>query len=108
MSASKLGQSDPFKPVTVKSRTNVLDLSADAVHIRKNGIEFRMFEAIPIWTEMTIKLDTPFEDKSFVANGVVVACNGNRHIGFIVSIMFTELSLPEKARLQLLALSSLA
>ena len=108
MSASKIGQSNPFKPVTVKSQTNVLDLSADAVQIRKNGIEFRMMDPIPIWTEMTVKLDTPFEDKSFEANGVVVACNGNRHTGFVVSIMFTDLSLPEKARLQLLALSSLA
>lgn len=108
MSASKLSKSDPFKPVTVRSQAKRLDLAADAVRIRKNGIEFRSIDSIPAWTEMTITLETPFEDKSFEANGVVVACNGNRHAGFMVSMIFTNLSLPDKARLQLLALSSLA
>lgn len=108
MSASKLGKSDPFKPVTVKSQAVRLDLAANAVRIRKNGIEFQSHAAIPMWTEMTVALETPFESKQFEANGVVVACNGNRHSGFTVSMLFTNLSLPEKARLQLLAFSSLA
>jgi len=108
MSASKLGKSDPFKPVTVKSQAMRLDLAANAVRIRRNGIEFRSHTGIPMWTEMTVALETPFESKQFEANGVVVACNGNRHAGYMVSMLFTNLTLPDKARLQLIAFSSLA
>jgi len=108
MSASKLGKSDPFKPVTVHAQTTRLNLSADAVQIRKNGIEFRSNSPIPVWTEMTVALKTAFDPRKFEANGVVVACGGNRHSGYIISMVFTDLSLPEKARLQLLAFSTLA
>jgi hypothetical protein len=108
MSASKLGKSDPFKPVTVHAQTTRLQLCADAVRIRRNGIEFRNDWAIPMWTEMTVALETAFDPKKFEANGVVVACNGNRHSGYTISMLFTDLSLPEKARLQLLAFSTLA
>ena len=108
MSASKLGKSDPFKPVTVSAQTTRLQLAANAVRIRKNGIEFPSASAIPMWTEMTVTLETAFDPKKFEANGVVVACNGNRHSGYTISMVFTDLSLPDKARLQLLAFSTLA
>ena len=108
MSASKLGKKDPFRPVTVSSTAASLHLAADAVRIRKNGIEFRSQSEMPMWTEMTVSLETPFESRKFEANGVVVACNGNRHSGYLVSLIFTNLTLPDKARLQLLAFSSLA
>jgi len=108
MSASKLGKSNPFQPVTVLSQGIKLSLSSDGVQIRKNGIEFKSETTIPVWTEMTVALETPFEEKRFEANGVVVACNGNRHTGYTVSMVFTDLSLPDKARLQLLAYSTLA
>ena len=108
MSASKLGNNDPFHPVTVSSQTKSLHLSADSVRIRKNGIEFSSGSELPMWTEMTVSLETPFESRKFEANGVVVACNGNRHSGYTVSLIFTDLTLSDKARLQLLAFSSLA
>ena len=108
MSASKLGRSDPFNPVTVHSQTKRLSLSENAVRIRRNGIEFRSDMAIPVWTEMTVALETPFDPKKFEANGVVVDCHGNRHAGYAIALVFTNLSLPDKARLQLLAFSSLA
>jgi hypothetical protein len=108
MSASKLGKADPFKPVTVKSQTTRINLASNEVRFRKNGIEFSSLEAIPMWHEMTVTLETPFEQKRFEANGVVVSCHGNRHAGYVVSMVFTNLSLPEKARLKLLELSSLA
>jgi hypothetical protein len=108
MSASKLGKSDPFKPVTVRAHTTRLNLSADTVRIRKNGIEFRCDSPIPMWTEMTVTLETAVDPAKFEANGVVVACAGNRHSGYSISMVFTDLTLPEKARLQLLAFSTLA
>jgi hypothetical protein len=108
MSASKLGKSDPFKPVTVSAQTTRLQLSANAVRISKTGIEFPSESAIPMYTEMTVTLETAFDPKKIEANGVVVACNGNRHSGFTIAIAFTHLSLPDKARLQLLAFSTLA
>jgi len=108
MSASKIGKNDPFRPVTVSSPGTSLHLSADAVQIRKNGIEFRCDSEMPMWTEMTVSLETPFESRRFEANGVVVACSGNRHTGYTVSLIFTDLSLHDKARLKLLAFSSLA
>lgn len=108
MSASKIDQNDPFRPVTVKAETASLHLSADSVQIRKNGIEFRSDKEMPMWAEMTVALETPFESRKFEANGVVVACHGSRHAGYMVSLIFTDLTLPDKARLQLLAFSSLA
>jgi PilZ domain len=108
MSASKLGKSDPFRPVTVQTQTTRLSLSASAVQIRKNGIEFQTATPIPDWTEMTVVLETPFEPKKIETNGVVVACKGNRHTGYTVSMVFLNLSLPDQARLQLLAFSTLA
>lgn len=108
MSASKLGKNDPFRPVTLQALTTRLSLSADAVRFRKNGIEFRSASPLPVWTEMTVALETPFDTKTFEANGVIVACNGNRHVGYTILMIFTNLTLPDKARLQLLAFSSLS
>lgn len=108
MSASKIGKSDPFKPVSVKGQALRLDLTANAVRIRKNGIEFQTGKPIQAWTEMTVMLESPDAAEKFEGNGVVVACNGNRHSGFVVSVVFTNLSLPDQARLQLLAFSTLA
>jgi hypothetical protein len=108
MSASKIGKSDPFKPVTVQGQAIRLDLTANAVRIRKNGIEFQTGKPISVWTEMTVALESPDASEKFEGNGVVVACNGNRHSGYVVSLVFTSLSLPDQARLQLLAFSTLA
>ena len=108
MSASKIGKSDPFKPVTVKGKAIRLNLTANAVRIHKNGVEFQTGKPIPAWTEMTVALESPDASEKFEGNGVVVACNGNRHSGYVVSLVFANLSLPEQARLQLLAFSTLA
>ena len=39
-----------------------------------------------MWTEMTVDLQLP-GTKSFSCSGVVVACTGNRHTGFNVSLV---------------------
>jgi hypothetical protein len=108
MSASKDGSNGFFHPLTVQARTTLLSLPAGAVRIRKNGIEFRSDASIPVWTEMTVAIKTASEAKRFQATGVVVACHGSRHAGYIVSMLFTGLSRQAQARLDSLAFSTLA
>src|SRR5438132_250338 len=54
MSARKIDGVELLQPITVQSDGTRLDLSASALTIRKNGIEFRTNSAIPAWTEMTV------------------------------------------------------
>ena len=108
MSARKLSNTELLPPVTVQSQTTRLSLLASTVRIRKNGIEFRAESPIPVWTEMTVSLETPLDPKKLNCTGVVVACTGNRHAGYSVSMVFTSLSRQAQARLNLLAFSTLA
>jgi hypothetical protein len=108
MSARKVDSADFFQPVTVQSEGTRLDLPASALTFRKNGIEFRAQEPIPAWTEMTVSLQTPGEAKRLNCTGVVVACNGSRHTGYAVSMVFTNLSRQAQLRLHNLAYSPLA
>jgi hypothetical protein len=75
------------------------------VRIRKNGIEFRSTESIPVWAEMTVAMQTPADSKKVNFTGVVVACNGNRHSGYLVSLLFTSVSKQAQARLNSLTLA---
>ena len=76
-----------------------LTLPAEAVRVRKTGIEFRSREAIPPWTEMTVSLQRPGESKKINCSGVIVACDGNRLQGYAISMLFTNLSPQTQARL---------
>ena len=97
MSASK-SKSDLFRTLTVQSSGTLLNLSPTAFRIRKNGIEFKSNTEIASWTEMTVDLQLP-GTKSFTCTGVVVACTGNRHAGYNVSLVFTSLSKQAQERL---------
>jgi len=108
MSARKIVSTELFQPVTVQSQTTRLDLGANALTFRKNGIEFRTNEPIPAWTEMTVSLQTPGDTKRFNCTGVIVACTGSRHTGYSVSMVFTNLSRQAQLRLHNLAYSPLA
>jgi hypothetical protein len=79
--------------------TQCLTLPAEAVRVRKNGIEFRSRDAIQPWTEMTLSLQRTGETKKIHCTGVIVACNGNRREGFVISMLFTNLSRQSQARL---------
>ncbi len=105
MSARKLECLQPFQPVTVQARQTRLSLAPSEVRIRKNGVEFRSTTAISPWTEMTVKLQSTKDAGRVHCTGVVVACNGNRHNGYTVSMVFTSLSKQSQARLDLLAYS---
>lgn len=99
MSARKIDSTTLPQPVTIQTRTTRLDLPASSVCIRKNGIEFRSETPIPVWTEMTVALQTPSDSRKVNFSGVVVACGGNMHSGFMVSLLFTNLSRQAQARL---------
>lgn len=108
MSASKLDASSAFKPVTVESSELQLSLPSNAVRVHKNGIEFRAAKPIAVWKEMTVSLVSPDDPRKLDFNGVVVACNGNRHSGFVISMVFTSLSRQSQERLANMAQSRLA
>ena len=104
MSAKKFVGSPSFeKPVTVVARQASLELSADTVSIHKSGIEFRSPTAFNEWSEMTVSLSSPLDGTKISANGVIVACSGNKHAGFHVSMLFTDLSPQAQARLGAMA-----
>ena len=76
-----------------------LNLPAEAVRVRKTGIEFRSREAIQPWTEMTVSLQRHGDTRKIHCAGVIVACHGNRHEGYTISMLFTNLSRQTQARL---------
>ncbi len=96
MSARKTTSPDllAFAPTT----TQCLTLPAEAVRVRKNGIEFRSKDAFQPWTEMTLSLQRPDGSKKIHCTGVIVACDGNRHQGYTISMLFTNLSRQSQAR----------
>jgi hypothetical protein len=104
MSARK---TDPaiFSPSRENSPETRLSLPANAVRIRRNGIEFLSAKPMPVWSEMTIELHSDRADGKVRANGVVIECNGSRAAGYSVSIMFLKLSRQAEAGLSLLAQS---
>lgn len=96
MSARKL---DSGSFGVVPRTTQCLTLPSTAVVVRKNGIEFRNSDAIQTWTEMTVSLQGPNPARKVKFTGVVVACNGNRHEGYQISMLFTHVSRLSQARL---------
>ena len=107
MSARKI---DPglFQPITVQTQTTQLNLPAHAVRLRRNGIEFASFSPMATWTEMVITLQLPLNGKRLHCSGVVVSCEGTRHTGFQISMLFTSVSNQVQAELDTLARSGLA
>jgi hypothetical protein len=97
MSASKT-KSDLLQTITVQSSATVHHLSPSSFRIRKSGIEFKSQEEVAMWTEMTVDLQLP-GTKAFSCGGVVVACKGNRHAGYNVSLVFTSVSKQAQERL---------
>ena len=85
-----------FEPTAIQCLT----LPAEAVRVRKNGIEFRSREFFQPWTEMTLSLQRTGESKKVNCTGVIVACDGNAQQGYVVSMLFTNLSRQSQARLQ--------
>ncbi|MCS1410795.1 MAG: hypothetical protein M2R45_03990 [Verrucomicrobia subdivision 3 bacterium] len=89
MKSSKLDTSGVFDPVTVTNKEMELSLPAHSVHLQNNGIEFLSLSEVPLWTELAIHLQSPTQAGKIQCNGIVVGCIGNKHAGYVVSIIFT-------------------
>jgi len=100
MSTSKLDTSGVFdqQPQSEVSLT----LSSNAIKFRRNGIEFLSSKAVPVWSEMTIDIQSP-DAKKVRGSGVVVACDGCHKSGYVVSFVFMNLSRQAQERLGVLA-----
>jgi hypothetical protein len=108
MSARKIDGSGSLpQQVTVEARQTRLMLSPQSVIIHKNGIEFRSTGAFSPWTEMTVTLQSPHDSAKVHCNGVVIACTGNKHTGYHVSMVFTSVSKQAQARLSQMAYAQL-
>lgn len=108
MSARKVQSTDSFQQVTVEARQTRLSLSPASVIIHRNGIEFRSAAPFSEWAEMTLTLQSPADGGRVHCTGVVIACTGNRHVGYHVSMVFTGLSKQAQARLTTMAFAPLA
>ena len=101
------GISNFEQPVTVEAPQTRLELSADKVVIHKSGVEFRSPTPFHPWSEMTVSLQSPGDGGKLNCSGVVISCQGNKHTGFNVSLIFTSLSRQAQARLANMARSEL-
>jgi hypothetical protein len=99
MSARRAEFAGGLHHVTVQARQTRLALSPDAVVLHKGGIEFRSPTPFSAWTEMTLTLQSPGDNGRVHCNGVVIACTGNKHTGYHVSMVLTGLSKQAEARL---------
>ena len=106
MSAKKIGAIDGFGFQTASVPTR-LSLPANAVRIHSNGIEFHTDKPIAAWKEMTIAVESPFTIRKIHCTGVIVACSGNRHAGYNVSMLFTHISKQSQHLLSFLSSSRL-
>src|SRR3974390_308788 len=103
MSARKVESTSFQQHVTVEARQTRLVLSPGSVIIHKSGIEFRSATPFSSWAEMTITLQTPADGGRVNCNGVVIACTGNKHAGYHVSMIFTSMTKQAQARLSTMA-----
>jgi hypothetical protein len=105
MSAGRIVRRSP--PREAASPATTLNLPAGSVTIRKNGIEFVSAKPLAPWTEVTLDIESPLERRKVTCRGVVVACDGNRHAGYQVALLFLGLTPQIQQRLESLALSDL-
>jgi hypothetical protein len=107
MSARTIHGTGSLPQVTVEARQTSLSLSPGSVIVHRSGIEFRSATPFAAWTEMTMTLQSPGDAGRLHCTGVVIACTGNKHAGYHISMVFTGLSKQAQARLATLANSQL-
>ena len=105
---SKLDTSGAFESFSLQSGEAELTIPRDFIRFRQNGVEFKSAKPIDAWKELTVAFQSPGETKPVRCTGVIVACNGNRHAGYIISMVFLNLSRQSQEQLDLLAFSQLA
>ena len=107
MSARRIETTNPLPQVTVEARQTRLTLPPESVVVSKNGIEFRSATPFPLWNEMTMTLQPARGEGRINCNGVVISCSGNKHTGYIVSMLFTGLSRQAQQRLSTMGYAGL-
>lgn len=80
-----------------------LTLCANTLKFRKNGVEFLSHKPFPVWSEMTVDIESA-DGRKVRGSGVVVSCEGTKHNGYVVSFIFMNLSKQSQERLSSLAL----
>lgn len=60
-----------------------------------------------LWAEMVVSLMSPRDASKVQCNGVVVACAGNKHTGYHISMLFTGITRQAEATLHSMARSDL-
>lgn len=100
-------ESGAVQRVVVEALQTRLSLSPEAVIFHQSGMEFRSGSPFSVWAEMTLTLHSPGDGGGIHCNGVVIACTGNKHSGYHVSLVFTGLSRQAQARLSTLAVTQL-
>jgi hypothetical protein len=80
--------------VVVESGDQRVDIAGDHVRMRRNGVEFWSPTPFELWTEMTVAMGGPGGWVEKRGSGVVVACEGDRHRGYAVCVLFLD-SVPE-------------
>jgi len=108
MSARKIGSIGSLQQkITVTARQAHLELSADTAAVHKNGIEFRSPTPLNEWAEMTVTISSPRDGSKLNCSGVVVACSGNKHTGYRISMVFMNVSKQAQTRLETISRSDL-
>lgn len=90
MKSSKLDTSGVFDSATAKEME--FSLPIHSVQVRKNGISFLSAKAVPLWSELTLDLQSAPQNEKIHCRGTVVDCSGNKHAGYVVSITFMGVS----------------
>ncbi|MGH7952546.1 MAG: PilZ domain-containing protein [Limisphaerales bacterium] len=108
MSARKIsGIQSLHEHITMAGRQARLELSAETISVHKNGIEFRSPTPFHEWTEVTVAISSRRAGAKLQCSGVVIACSGNKHGGYRVSLVFTNVSKQAQERLNSMARSEL-
>jgi hypothetical protein len=106
MSAKKIGSIGSFEnSINVTGREAALELPAEKVSVNQHGIEFCSPAAFTEWSEMTVTLQSPRDGSRISCHGVVVACDGSKHSGYHVSMLFTSMTPQVEKQLGVMARS---
>ena len=108
MSASKLDTSGVFQPVTLEAQQTRSTLTGEVMRVHKNGVEFRTPKPMTVWREMSVDLQPANGGRKVRCTGVVVACQGVRHSGYLVSMVFLNLTKGSQEQLRHMADSLLS
>lgn len=103
MGASRIDQGRVLPQVVVDTPHTRFQVPLTAMSLRRHGVEFRSPSPLSAWTEMRVTVAVPGEGEAVGCTGVVVACDGNRHTGYRVSLLFLSLSHQAEERLRVMA-----